>query len=243
MKKILLFIALFCTVGLVRADEILTAQPGAYYRVEVQQGTQRALGSPFQYFSSSLEEIFKNQLVGAPQDANATKVIKWVNSSQSYLQAFLADGTGDTSKDKKYFNNSSDWVPTTLTLSQGEGFFLQAPQTLTVYITGKIVLDSTVSVTFAPQFTLFSLPFSSCQGINSTSFGPVANGAATEADSPDVISTINPAQSFWLCNPGDSSAPEYLKWMDASAGTISSQTLLPTEAALHVLYSHGNTPR
>jgi hypothetical protein len=193
------------------------SKPAGFVRKEVPAGTQRLSSTPFTPFDGSLNSLLDNQLTGEDNDDDADKIIKWDATSQAYTSAFKADNTSDVNKDGKWFVDDVNWVATSLTLAPGEGFWIQNQHAAAqnVFLMGKLVLDSSKSITLSENMNLFAYPFTSKINLNDSDLkNDGAHGAATQTGGPDVISKTNSDADFWLLD--DSSDPNDGKWLDES---------------------------
>jgi parallel beta-helix repeat protein len=201
------------------------SKPTGFLRLNIPENTQTLVSTPFEPFDGTLNNFFLGQLTGESTDSTGDRVIKWLSQTQSYTSAFKADNTGDSAKNGKWFEEGINWTPTTLTLSPGEGFWIQNQHSATqrVFLMGKVVLDDNKSITFSPAYNVFSYPFTSKIGLNYTDLkNDGAHGAIDQNGSPDVFSKVSPSTNFWLLS--DETSQNNGKWFDEN-NVLASESL------------------
>ena len=199
------------------ADTDAYSRPAGFMRVQVPANDQKLMSSPFVFFNSGLDSVFSGQLTGESNQNDADKIVKWDSTIQDYVSAFKADNTGNSQRNGKFFADDTSWTPTSMTLSPGDGFFIQNEHNSaqTVYIMGKIVLDNSLALTLSQNYNLVSFPFSSKISLNSTDLlNDGAHGGANLNDTPDKVSTVSPSADYWLLD--DSQSQNNGKWLDTS---------------------------
>lgn len=159
---------------------------------------EKCVSVPFIPFDNALNAFLNEQLTGANVINNADRISKFNTATQQYEYMYKAAGfTGDDAVNNgKWFNEFSTWTDLNFIFSPGEAFWILNRQPYTaqnVFFMGKIILDSSRSITFNENTTLFSYPFSSKISVNSTSlFADGAQGNITQDDAPDWLSTTIP---------------------------------------------------
>lgn len=214
--SVLLCLFLVCLTSISTAFSQNIGKPAGYIKLEVPAASQRLSSVPFIPFNSAINSVFANMLTGENNGDTADRIVKWDAATQSYVIAFKCAGSGDVSKDGKWFLYGS-FTPSSMTFSPGEGFWIQNQHDLTqtVFLSGHIVLNDTMTVRLYPNLNLFAYPYTSRIALNSSDLkNDGAQGASEQAGNPDVLSKISPDASFWLKSlAGDVNDG---KWMDSN---------------------------
>ena len=212
----LLCLFLFCLTSISTAFSQNIGKPAGYIKLEVPAASQRLSSVPFIPFNSAINSVFANMLTGENNGDTADRIVKWDAATQSYVIAFKCAGSGDVNKDGKWFLYGS-FTPSSMTFSPGEGFWIQNQHDLTqtVFLSGHIVLNDTMTVRLYPNLNLFAYPYTSRIALNSSDLkNDGAQGASEQAGNPDVLSRVSPDASFWLKSlVGDVNDG---KWMDSN---------------------------
>ncbi|HPN85097.1 MAG TPA: hypothetical protein PK821_07175, partial [Victivallales bacterium] len=191
-------------------------RPVGVLRIHVEADSEKLCSSPFDAFDPSINFFLKDQMIGASSPTQADQLKIWDGAMQNYKKAFLAGNTGDQNKDGKWFKNDETWTPSDISIQAGMGFFIKNNQTAAqnVYLSGKLPMDSSRSLTLSPSLNLFAYPFSSSINLNDSNLMlNGAKGGVDQNDSPDKISTASPVTLHWLLdNPVD---PNHGKWLDS----------------------------
>jgi hypothetical protein len=168
----ILFAVLFIVlVPLTVHSQIIVSRPVGFVRVQLPSGAQTLVSNPFKPLDNSINAILSGQLIGSTNANQADKVLKWDNTNAQYISAVKVDGTGNPTLDKKWFADLVSLTPSDMTLSPGEGFFLQNNQEFmeAVYLSGEITLDLTNSTTILPSLNLIGYPYSTPIVVTNTS--------------------------------------------------------------------------
>ncbi len=142
-------------------------RPSGFIRIEIQPNEEKLASTPFDSFSPSLaSQIFG--LTGGISENSGDQIKLWDAIRQAYVQAFLADGTGDSEKDGSWLDASLN--PSGIILVPGVGFFIRNNHgtVQSAYLAGKLPLCNSRKTTLYPSLNLFSYPFASKIPINSS---------------------------------------------------------------------------
>jgi len=197
------------------------APPAGFVRLEIHSPSSVLLSLPFEPASPAIQDIFANQLHGAATETYADRLITWNPETQRYIISFKADQTGDQAKDKRWFYSGDDWTVSTQTLAVGQGFWLQNRNgTKEIFLSGRVVLDNTRSISIISGLNLFGYPFSSLKSLNNSTLATDGSHGGTTPESADRIHIDG--ETAWLLDaPTD---PDNGKWMNSTGG-ISGHTL------------------
>lgn len=207
---------------------------GTYDTVSRPAGVTRLEAAPgnslhsvaLQPFSGSLDALLAGQLNGGVSEAQADKILKWNAVSQAYVGAFKADGTGDPTRDGKWFSDTGVWQKSPLTLAPGEGFWIVNRGTFSqsVFVAGEVSADATRSVALTAGLNLFAYPYPSTIALNSTRLA--ANGAYADRKSTlaDTVNDPDAGDTQWLKKSGKSASNA--TWCELSGATSSKKLFL-----------------
>ncbi len=227
---IYILITFLTSISNVYAQTEAYGKPAGFIRIQVPAQAQKSMSYPLIPFNNGINSVLSGQLTGETTNATADKVSIWDISSQQYIYAFKADNTGDGAKDGKWFFDDTTWTPSTITFSPGKGFFIHNNHgaTQNVFILGKLPLDDSSTVSISQNQNLVGYPYPVSINLNSTSFfSSGATGAISQANNPDILSTILPVNQFWLYV--ESGQPNSGLWFDTSNNLAS--LLIPTATA------------
>ena len=175
------------------ADPALSSRPVGFVRISVSSNEQKLVSLPLKPLDPSINAVLSGQLRGTTDEVTADRLIKWDSTTLQYIQAFKADGTGNSEIDGKWFSSFDPLLPSSLALSPGEGFFIWNRQMTMqdVFLSGEVVLDATNAVILQPSLNLIGYPFSSSKG---------SSGAPSPESSPLFGSFFNLGSSDWVNN-------------------------------------------
>ncbi|MFA5203822.1 MAG: PA14 domain-containing protein [Lentisphaeria bacterium] len=199
-------------------------RPAGFARQPVPAGSQAVISSPFEPFVNNLNDLFWQQLTGAAGEAAADTVSKWDPVTQAYVTAFK--GTGAPAARNGEWFLAGGWTPASLTVSPGEVIRVENRQAAatTLYLAGRVVLDQDRVVPFQSGLNLFAYPFTASVSLNSVCFPfCFAKGAADQAGTPDLVSTVTSDAAYWLKSlPG---AADDGKWLAVTDNTVTNAAL------------------
>jgi hypothetical protein len=217
-RLVLLVLAAALGASVGRAAAI--APPVGCVRIVIPAQEQRLVSLPFRPFDPSINAVLAGQLTGSSNEAQADCVLKWDAGAQRYVSSVKADGTGDATRDGRWFSSFDGWAPSDMTLSPGEGFFLCNRQDYgqTVLLCGQVVFDATNTVTLAPALNLFGYPYSTAVGVQTTRLWQAWQIAeAGAADTVIDLSADGASAPFLRLGNGywyDRRAPTPLAWSE-----------------------------
>jgi hypothetical protein len=108
--------------------------------------------------SSSIQDVLRGQLIGAPDEGYADRIWKWNPVTMDYEFAWLVDGVGDPYDHKWWCPDP--FGPSQMSLSCGEGFWIESrhgPQTVT--FVGKVFDDSFAVIDISWPMQLIGSPY------------------------------------------------------------------------------------
>ena len=193
------------------------SRPVCFVRISISPSNQLLSAVPLNAFTNTVPGVLRAQLTGGSTSTVSDNVLKWDNSSQSYL-TFWKDLSG-------VWHQDAEPLEATNTLSAGDGFWIVNRQTSTqaVYLAGHVVLDPTNTVLLGTLLNLFAYPYSTKVGLNGTELlndGAVGSSVQTNADQA-TETTSNTISWLYV----DTNSPLHEKWV-LDTNTISSLELL-----------------
>lgn len=189
------------------------SEPVGFVRAVVPSNSEVLLSMPFDAFDPDIGAVFSNQLTGATNEQTADVVRGWDAASQSYANAYKAEGTGDSGKDGRWFLDFTTWSTSTLSLPPGNGFWVGNRQsvTQTVFLCGRVILSETGTVVLFQGLNLFGYPFSGSIALNGTTLG--SNGA----HSADMVTDDEMDEDAWFLDATE--WPPDGQWVDAATNS------------------------
>ncbi|MDD5677195.1 MAG: hypothetical protein PHW60_04285 [Kiritimatiellae bacterium] len=212
--------------GALRGAELnRVSAPAGFVRIAIPSNTEALVSAPFTLFHPEINTLFSNQLTGALTPEASDMLRKWDKDAQNCVDAYKADGTGDPEKDGRWFADLSQWNASDLEIHPGEGFWIRNNQATmqSVYLCGRVILETTNHVTLVPGFNLFSYPFSSGIALNASRLAQAgAHGARDETNADQILDEIGMAV-YWLQEDPASAGNGY--WLNAQTN-VSEPALL-----------------
>lgn len=225
----------------------LVGQPVGLIRLTIPPDSTVPISLPLESFDPTIAGIFQDQLTAGDE------VLVWQSQQQQYqVLTRLADGS---------WTMPSEEVE--CRFAPGQGFWVRNNGTIeeTIYLTGRIPLDSPEHCIFYPGYNAFGYPFTATKSLSDIDLdqsGARAGESSVDADSivsvrdqtgywlqkgspnaqwvaNDDISTdgvLEIGQAYWYCRY----ASEPLQWLEASPyeGAFSSDPATPQIEGLRV---------
>jgi hypothetical protein len=157
-----------CVSGGLHAE---TAPPVGFVRLVVPSNGQALISMPFDAFDPALNAVLSGQLTGSTNSLLSDRISFWLPNAQSYTNAWLASGLGDPNLDGLWVSGFDEPVlPSALAIAPGTAFWLanRQPSEQSVFLTGRVPLESPVARLIVPGLNLVGYPFAASTALEAT---------------------------------------------------------------------------
>lgn len=177
-----------------RAENVIS-RPAGFVQLGLEPEAGTLLAMPLIPFADGLNDLFAGQL-DAEEGPVSFVLRKWDPVSANYQEAFMVNSSGNPEVDGIWFMNPEEPEPADLTLTLGEGFYLQVqdsiPQTIT--LSGTVNVNEQADLALYPGLNLLGLPYPVEQALVDTLL------AASGSEGDILTEEGEPRRQHWLSN-------------------------------------------